>query len=150
MSIINNHTDKTIQWTTPAATLPADAKLCGIIRRTLTGDAVLASTQLGAGDFFINVTMTALSDMRLPSVECSYSYRTLASIEDRAVTHLGSTTNTISSKPVTATAGQVSSASISFTSDGSGNITVVLRGSGNGIYQVEAKIFKIVQEKAHV
>jgi hypothetical protein len=150
MSIINNHQDKTVQWTTPADTLPKDSKLCGIIRRTLTGDAVLASTQLGAGDFFVHVSMTALSDMKLPSVECSYSYRTVASTEDRTAIHGGSTTNTVQSKSVNVKAGKTVTSSVQFKTDGLGTINVALRGASHGIYQVEAKIFKIVQEKAHV
>jgi hypothetical protein len=140
MSIINNHTDKTVQWTTPAKTLPTDSKLCGIIRRTLAGDAVLASTQLGAGDFFIHVFMTALSQMTLPSIQVSYSY----------LSEFGTTTNEVKSEPVNVKAGQSISSSVQFTSDGQGTINVALRGAGQGIYQVEAKIFKIVQEKAHV
>jgi hypothetical protein len=140
MSIINNHTDKTVTFTTPAASLPNDWKLCGLIRKTISGDSVIASTQLGAGDFTVHVSMTAFSQMTLPSIHVSYSY----------LSEFGTTTNEVKSEPVNVKAGQSISSSVNFTSDGQGTINVALRGAGQGIYQVECKIYKIVQEKAHV
>jgi hypothetical protein len=139
MAITNQHTDQSVNFTHDP--VPANTKVVSTVKRTLSGDSVLASIQLPASSYHVHVSMTALSDMKLPSVECSYSYRTVASTEDRTAIHGGSTTNTVSSKPVNVKAGETVTSSVQFTNDGQG-VTLALKNAGQGIYAVDAKIYK--------
>lgn len=141
MSVINQHTDQSVNFTHDP--VPANTKVVSTVKRTISGDSVLSSLQLPAASYCVNVSMTALSDMRLPSVACSYSYMTVASAEDRTAIHGGSTTNTVQSKSVNVKAGKEISYSVQFTTDGLGTINVALRAAGQGIYQVECKIYKV-------
>ena len=142
MAIINPYTDPSVKFTNDP--VPDDCKKpISTVKKTLTGDSVLLSLQLPASSYHVHVSMTALSDMRLPSVECSYSYRTFASTEDRAVTHLGSTSNTVSSKPVNVKAGESVSYRLNITTNG-GTVNVALRGASHGVYSCECKVYKII------
>jgi hypothetical protein len=145
MAILDIYTDKSIKWKHPAESIPVNntGQSISTVKRTLQGDAVLLSLQLPASEYRVHVSMTSLSDMRLPSVECSYSYTTFAKTDDRAVTHMGSTSNTVSSKPVNVKAGESVSCSLKFTNNG-GTINVALRGASHGIFTATVEVYKVV------
>jgi hypothetical protein len=141
MAITNQHTDQSVNFTHDP--VPANTKVVSTVKRTLSGDAVLSSLQLQASSYTVHVYMTALSDMKLPSVECSYSYRTVASTEDRTAIHGGSTTNTVQSKSVNVKAGKSISSSVTFTTNG-GTVTIALKGAEQGIYSATVEVYKVI------